>query len=122
VLPTSPVTVRLVPTRDSTQAAPSGGGALTNIRVQARDQAGNIWSARPDSQGVAVLHSLPPGTYQIELDLTGLQTPLILRGSLPSFKVEAGGSVPPMVIPLYPRPVRMFDPETSRNRDRSGRP
>jgi hypothetical protein len=121
VLPTSPVTVRLVPTRDSTQAA-GGGSELTNIRVQARDQAGNIWSARADSQGVAVLHSLPPGIYQIELDLTGLQTPLILRGALPSFKVEAGGSVPTMVVPLYPRPVRMFDPETSKNRDRSGRP
>jgi hypothetical protein len=92
------------------------------VRVRARDQAGNIWSARPDSQGVATLHALPPGSYQIELDLSDLQTPLILRGPLPSFTVEAGGMVPTIVIPLFPRPVRMFDPRSpSRNRNQSGR-
>jgi len=125
VLPTAPVTIRLVPTGDSGQAAPRpprAGGSLVTVRVQARDQAGNIWSTRPDSQGVATLHALPPGSYQIELDLSGLQTPLILRGPLPSFTVEAGGTVPTMVIPLFPRPVRMFDPNNpSRNRNQSGR-
>jgi len=125
VLPTAPVTIRLVPTSDSGQAAPPparAGGSLVTVRVQARDQAGNIWSTRPDSQGVATLHALPPGSYQIELDLSGLQTPLILRGPLPSFTVEAGGTVPTMVIPLFLRPVRMFDPNNpSRNRNQSGR-
>jgi len=121
VLPTAPVTVRLVPTGDSGQAAPRG--SLATVRVRARDRAGNIWSARPDSLGVTRLHALPPGSYQIELDLTALQTPLILRGPLPSFTVEAGGSVPTIVIPLFPRPVRMFDPSNpSRNRNQSGRP
>jgi hypothetical protein len=124
VLPTSPVTVRLVPTGDSGRAAPGGGGgSLATVRVQARDQAGNIWSARADTQGVAILHALPPGSYQIELDLTDLRVPLILRGPLPSFTIEAGGSVPTIVIPLFPRPVRMLDPSNpSRNRNQSGRP
>jgi hypothetical protein len=121
VLPTSPVTVRLVPTGDSSHPAPRG--SLAVARVQARDQAGNIWSARADAEGVAVLHALPPGTYQIEVDLTDLQTPLILRGPLPSFTLEAGGSVPTVVIPLFPRAVRMYDPgNPSRNRNRNGGP
>jgi hypothetical protein len=121
VLPTSPVTVQLLATSDSNRTPPRG--SLAAVRVQARDQAGNIWSARADTQGVAILHALPPGSYQIELDLTDLQTPLILRGSLPSFTIEAGGSVPTMVIPLFPRAVRMYDPgNPSRNRNQSGGP
>jgi hypothetical protein len=121
VLPTSPVTIRLAPSGDSTQPAPPPGSALATVRVQVRDKAGNIWSARPDTQDVVVLQSLPPGSYQVELDLSGLPTPLMLRGPLPSFTVEAGALVPTMIIPLYPRPVRMFDPETSKNRNRNNR-
>jgi hypothetical protein len=123
VLPTSPVMVRLIPSGDGGQVAPLPPGGLAAVRVQARDQAGNIWTARADTQGVAILHALPPGTYQIELDLTNLRTPLILRGSLPSFKVEAGGSVPPILIPLFPRRVRMLDPNNPpRNRNQGGDP
>lgn len=120
VLPTSPVTVRLVPSGDGGQALPiPPGGSLARIRVLVRDQVGNIWSARPDTQGVAVLHALPPGTYQVELDLTELRTPLILRGSLPTFTVQADRRVPPVLIPLFPRRVRMSNPDNpARNRER----
>jgi hypothetical protein len=118
VLPTAPVTVRLVPSGDGGQVVPLPPGAsLASVHVRVRDQTGNIWSARPDSQGVAVLHALPPGAYQVDLDLTDLRTPLILRGPLPSFTVKAGERVPAILIPLFPRRVRMSDPNNpSRNR------
>jgi hypothetical protein len=68
---------------------------------------------------LALLHALPPGHYHIELDLTELPIPLIVRGPLPDFTIDPSVTVPPIVIPLYPRPIRLFDPNNpQRNRQR----
>ena len=121
VIPTAPVSLRLVPAADSGQTVPPV--SFARVRVYARDDAGNAWTARPDSNGVAVFHALPPGHYRVELDLTELSPPVVLRGSLPDFVVAPGQDIPTIVIPLFGRPVRMFDPNNpGRSRNQSGQP
>ena len=108
VTPTAPVVVDLVLTVP--EGAPAPRVDLRDAAVQARDAGGNAWSARADSSGTAIFHALPPGQYRIELDLTGLKEPLLTRGELPGFTVEAGHEVPALTIPLYPRPIRFAPP------------
>ena len=108
VTPTAPVVVHLVLTVPQGEPAPRVD--LRGAAVYARDADGNVWSARADSSGTAVFHALPPGQYRIDLDLTGLKEPLLIRGELPGFGVEAGREVPALTIPLYPRPIR-FSPQ-----------
>ena len=108
VTPTAPVVVHLVLTVP--EGAPAPRVDLRDAAVQARDAGGNAWSARADSSGTAIFHALPPGQYRIELDLTGLKEPLLTRGELPGFTVEAGHEVPALTIPLYPRPIRFAPP------------
>ncbi len=108
VTPTAPVEVRLVLTVPEGTPRPSVD--LRQAVVRAQDAAGNLWTARADSSGSATFHALPPGDYRIELDLTGLKEPLLIRGDLPGFRVQAGREVLPVTIPLYPRPVRFSQP------------
>ncbi len=108
VTPTAPVEVRLVLMVPAGASAPSVD--LRSAGVRARDAGNNVWSARPDSSGVAIFHALPPGQYRVELDLTGLKEPLLIRGELPGFQVEAGRAVAPLTIPLSPRPIRFSQP------------
>jgi hypothetical protein len=108
VTPTADVEVDLVPTAGPDGRLPRVD--LTGSVIHIRDQAGNYWSARADSTGRAVFHALPPGQYTPELDLTGLSEPL-RPGTAPTpFIVAPGHPVPRIVIPVYPRPVRLFDP------------
>jgi len=123
IWPTAAVTVRLVPTADSTGRVPHAN--LRAAGVRAVDAQGNSWSAVVDSLGTARFDALPPGTYQIELDLGGVREPVHVRGALPTFQVVPGRSVPVLSIPLLPRPIRMFDPskQTGRGAARpEGRP
>lgn len=108
VTPTAPVEVHLDVTAPPGTPRPTVD--LRGAVVRARDAAGNLWSARPDSTGTAIFHALPPGQYRIELDLTGLNEPLLLRGELPGFQIEAGRVVPMITIPLSPRPIRFSQP------------
>lgn len=104
VTPTAPVEVRLVITVPAGTPAPQVD--LRKAVVRARDERDNVWTARPDTAGRAVFHALPPGAYRVELDLAELGEPLAVRGELPEFRVAAGRAVPPLTIPLHPRPVR----------------
>ena len=108
VTPTAPVAVHLDVTVPSGQPRPAVD--LRSAVVRARDAAGNLWTALPDSAGTATFHALPPGQYHLELDLTGLKEPLLLRGDLPVFQVEAGREVPRITITLAPRPIRFSQP------------
>ena len=77
--------------------------------VRARDAHGDLWTAQVDSAGLATFHALPPGRYELEVDLTGLSEPLQPRGPIPAFTVEIGGTAPRLKIPVYPRRIRMRD-------------
>ncbi|HXI33996.1 MAG TPA: hypothetical protein VNH63_07955 [Gemmatimonadales bacterium] len=108
VTPTADAEVEVVPTAGPDGRLPRVD--LTGSVIHLRDQAGNYWSARADSAGRAVFHALPPGQYTPELDLTGLAEPL-RPGTAPTpFVVAPGQPVPAVVIPVFPRPVRLFDP------------
>jgi len=114
VWPTASVTVRLVPTADSTGRVPHAN--LTKAGVRAIDRFGNAWSAVVDSTGTARFEALPPGTYKIDLDVSGVREPVRVRGALPSFEVFPGRTIPPLTIPLLPRPIRVFDPSKQSGR------
>ena len=107
VIPTSQVDVRLVATADSNGRLPRVD--LHGIMVQAFDEAGNAWTARADGDGLARFYALPPGRYRVDVDLTGLREPVRL-GPAPVFTVTPNQAVPVQTIPIYPRPIRMFDP------------
>jgi len=115
VWPTAAVTVRLVPTPDSTGRLPHA--RLQAAGVRAVDQLGNSWSAVVDSAGVARFDALPPGTYRLELDVSNVREPVRVRGALPTFQVVPGRPVPILTVPLLPRPIRLFDPTKQTGRD-----
>jgi hypothetical protein len=106
------VDVRIVPSADETGRLPVVDLRPADVRVV--DQAGKVWVARSDSLGRARFDALPPGTYRIELDLSGVREPVRAPATLPVFTVEPGHPVAPIVIPVLPRPVRMFDPTNQR--------
>lgn len=108
VTPTADVEVSVVPTAGPEGRVPQVD--LTGSVIRVRDQSGSYWSARADSTGLAVFHALPPGQYTLELDLTGLSEPLRPREVPPPFVVAPGHPVSRIVVPVYPRPVRLFDP------------
>jgi len=112
VWPTASVDVRIVPAADETGRLPVVDLRPADVRVV--DQAGNVWVARSDSLGRARFDALPPGTYRVELNLTGVREPVRAPATLPVFTVEPGHPVAPIVIPVSPRPVRMFDPTNQR--------
>src|SRR5439155_898695 len=81
VIPTSPMEVELLP-------MPGDDGRLPKVDfhsalVRARDAHGDLWTAQVDSAGLATFHALPPGRYELEVDLTGLSAPpATLSGTL----------------------------------------
>jgi hypothetical protein len=108
VIPTAAVDVRLVPTADSSGRLPHV--ELTGIPLQAIDTTGSAWTTRADSAGRARFDALPPGRYRLQVDFSGLREHVRLRGPAPVFTVEPSRAVPPLTVPVYPRPIRMFDP------------
>ena len=111
---TSAVQVRLIPTADETGRVPRVD--FRTGLVNAVDSAGNAWTARTDSAGAAHFDALPPGTYHLEFQLQDVREPVHTNGPAPTFVVKPGGSVPAIRIPVYPRPVRLFDPTNQRGR------
>jgi len=111
---TASVQVRLVPTADETGRVPR-----VDFRpglVNAVDSAGNVWSARTDSTGTARFDALPPGTYHLDFQLQDVREPVHTTGPAPTFVVKPGATVPAIRVPVYPRPVRLFDPTNQRGR------
>ena len=108
VLATATVEVRLVPTADEDGRRPNV--TVDGVTVRAVDQSGSAWTARADSAGRARFYALPPGSYHLEFDFAGLREPVRLRGEVPGFVVQPGREIPPVVVPLFPRPIRLFDP------------
>ncbi|MGH7701376.1 MAG: hypothetical protein ACREMJ_12765, partial [Gemmatimonadales bacterium] len=112
VIPTAAVEVRLV--RAAAEDGRTAAVDLTGVPVRARGAGGAVWNARADSAGVARFHALPPGDYQLEFDFSGLREPVRLRQAAPSFRVVPGRETPAVRVPLYPRPVRLFDAGSAR--------
>jgi len=116
--PPKAIEIGLIPTADAdvqlVAAADSNGRTaqveFTGVQLRAVDTAGNVWMARADSAGRAHFSALPPGRYQLEIDLSGLREPVRLRDRVPGFLVEPGRAVPLLTVPVYPRPIRLFDP------------
>ena len=52
-------------------------------------------------------HALPPGRYELDIDLTGLSEPLLPRGPIPGFTVEIGGTAPRLKVYKLIRVGRM---------------
>ena len=114
IWPTTSVDVRLVPTADETGRLPRVD--FRNAQVSASDSAGNTWNARVDSAGLVRFDALPPGTYHLGFDLKDVREPVNARSPFPVFTVMPGRPAPRITVPLYPRPVRLFDPTNQRGR------
>ena len=115
VWPTTTVNVHLVPTADETGRVPHVD--FRTAQVNAVDSAGNSWTARTDSAGAARFDALPPGSYHLEFQLQDVREPVHTTGAPPVFVVKPGqGVLPAIRIPVYPRPVRLFDPTNQRGR------
>jgi hypothetical protein len=117
VWPTASVSVQLIPTADETGRVPRVD--FRAAQVDAIDSAGNAWTARTDSAGVARFDALPPGTYHLELQLQDVREPVHTTGPAPMFIVQPGQALPPIRVPVYPRPVRVFDPTNQRGKGAS---
>ncbi len=85
---------------------------LSGIRAVARDSAGREWVARMTGATVASFDALPPGTYTLELDLSGLSEPLVPRVPLPVLHVTPFEPSYVTVV-LDPRPLRMWKASSS---------
>ena len=108
VIPTLDVDVQLVRAADSSGRTTQAD--LAGVPVQAVDTAGNAWSVRSDNAGRAHFSALPPGRYRLDIDVTGLREPVRLRERPAGFTVEPGQPVPLITVPVYPRPLRLFEP------------
>jgi hypothetical protein len=104
VVPVAPIVVML------SVADPQGIGVGTDTlgpaAVLARHESGRLWVARRSGADSATFDALPPGRYDLQLDLTEVGVPLTVVGSLPSFVV---GAVPPepIHVVLAPRQVHV---------------
>jgi hypothetical protein len=118
VIRTAQVDVQIIPTEDSSGRLPAV--ELNGIPLQALDSAGNGWTARADARGLAHFYALPPGQYRVQVDVSGLRERVRL-GPMPVFIVEPQRAVPLQKVPLYSRPIRMFDPSGAGPRAADGR-
>jgi hypothetical protein len=81
---------------------------LSKAHITARDAAGREWHALMTGPATATFQSLPAGTYGLELDLSELSEPLVVRGPIPLLTIT--GTDPKSVsITLDPRPIRIWD-------------
>ncbi len=83
---------------------------VESVDVVARDESGRAWVARRASRELAVFDALPPGTYSLDVDLSGATEPLRLDGAVPSVHVVAGRPVAPIRIVLRARALRFAPP------------
>lgn len=103
VVAVAPVRVVLSMERDSLgrgQRVDLGGAV-----VMARHSSGRNWIARQVQPGVAVFDALPPGRYQVVLDVLDLAEPVEPTSTLPTFEVGGGSALDSMRITLHTRRV-----------------
>ncbi|MGH7590714.1 MAG: hypothetical protein ACREL2_04690, partial [Gemmatimonadales bacterium] len=108
VLPTSVLDVTLVPQVDELGRKPHTTN-FSAVIIIAKDSAGVVWTIQADSAGHARLDALPSGRYTVSADLTGLDEQLRIVGSAPVVEIKAGGTVPPVTLPIAPKTVKMFN-------------
>jgi hypothetical protein len=106
VIPTSPLTIKLVPVADSLGRLPTA--SPDQFFVIARDQQGNDWAIRPGLDSIARFDALPPGTYTVGADFSGSIERLRVSGEPPVIEVKAGVTLPVIELKYQPRPVRLF--------------
>jgi hypothetical protein len=107
VIPTAPVEVQLLPMPGDDQRVPKVD--YRRALVRARGARGDFWTAQMDSAGLATFYALPPGQYELDIDLTALSEPLQPRDPVRGFTVEIGSVTPRLKILVYPRRIRMRD-------------
>jgi hypothetical protein len=93
---------------------------LSAIHAVARDVAGREWVAQMTSPTVASFEALPPGMYTLELDLSGVEEPLVPRVPLPTLRVTPFEPSFVTVI-LDPRPLRIWRAEPAPSQPRGAR-
>ena len=108
VVPTSTLDVSLAPQSDELGRKPHTTN-FSAVVVIAKDSAGVVWTIQADSAGHARLDALPSGRYTITADLTGLDEQLRVVGPAPVVEIRAGGTVPPVTLPIAPKTVKMFN-------------
>jgi hypothetical protein len=107
VLVTGGVEVRLDFVADSL-AGTRGRESLAEVTVRAIDAFGRRHLARLVSPGVLRFDALPAGTYQLEVDATAANEPLVVQGGTPLLHVIGDGRAQVVTIPVGPRAVRLF--------------
>jgi hypothetical protein len=105
VVQVAPVSVELAIAVDSTGRG--GRIDLSKAVVMARHTTGRIWVARQVQPGVAVFDALPPGEYQVVLDLIDLPEAVEARGKLPTFLVGGVMEREPVRVTLHPRKLNI---------------
>lgn len=108
VLPTSALEISLVPEADELGRKPHTVN-YSSVVIVAKDSAGVVWTVQADSAGHARLDALPSGRYTVTADLTGLDEQLRVVGPAPVVEIHAGGTVPPVTLPIAPKTVKMFN-------------
>lgn len=103
VVMVAPVRVDLFLTEDS--AGRRASVDLSKAVVMARHSSGRMWVARQVQPGVALFDALPPGEYEVVLDLLDLPEPVEVRGKLPTFEVAGAAAHTPVRVGLYPRKI-----------------
>ncbi|HEX6557831.1 MAG TPA: hypothetical protein VF021_00170, partial [Longimicrobiales bacterium] len=103
--------IALVPTtRVEVVLLPGAAESLRNIdltaaMVVARDSQGRDWTARRTSPTDAVFEALPVGTYEIQVDFSGMAEPLRIEGPAPRITVSREAATR-IVVPVSGRPLR----------------
>jgi hypothetical protein len=108
LIQTAAVQVRIVTMADEFGGLPQI--AFADLVVRAHDGHGRVWSARADSTGLAVFHTLPPGDYELRLTPGAARGSIRVPDELPRFRLRPGEPVPELEIPILTRPLRIFRP------------
>lgn len=110
VIPLSPIAIvlRVV----DAQGLGIASDTLREATIVARHESGRVWVARRTAPDSAIFDALPPGRYEVELDLSDVRVPLNPADALPSFAVTQGARLRSIRIVLVPRrlKIRTLDP------------
>ncbi len=80
------------------------------VVVVATDVAGRQWRVVPKAGRRARFDALPPGDYRVSLELIRLMEPVDLSAATAEVTVDPSAGASEVVLPLRPRPVRIFIP------------
>jgi hypothetical protein len=106
--PVAPLHVTL--TVDSTGGSRVPASDLANVVVSARDSTGWEWTARRTSDSTLIFDALPPGTYRVEIDVSGTRERLQAVDPSRSVILATGRAPAPLRILLRSRQLRFSSP------------